>query len=932
MNGFTFDYLQRYENPNIILAFQNKKTEGIFTPDSYKNLSLSLRFNAFSEISFTVKSHYNDRITETLVINPYYKLLKKNKLICLPDIGWFIINSLTENIEHQVTEKVVKCFSFEKSMESKSLNLLNGTYKFYNALNPKDTSTLIGKILLAIPSWKIGYVDEALWNKYRTFDIPDTNIYSFLMGDVEKAYECIFDFDTITQSINIFTAKSAVKKTDIVLTFDNLIKKIEIQELDTPIITALGVFGNGDLDIRNVNPTGSAIIYNWEHYYNDMSAELVSDIKTWQTKIENNRQKYGDALSLLKLRNSELLTLETALVDLNSEKKAIEQVRTVQMPNVKSEVIQQLRSKESEITKQEQLIVAKKQEIQNVNDTLTLINKDLTIVNNFTPEQKIELDPYIYEGSYRNENFIKTKIMTPVDIQEMSVQLLIQGQNQLKILSQPSYCFKMDTANFMFLKQYQVFVQALSLGCLINVESKPNEWLEPILLEINIDYDNPSECNLVFGNRFRLQTAEWTFADLYQENNNTSANVNINSNLWAEPVKSGLVDEVTSYMNNAIDLSRQDILNNKNGEVLFGEFGIRLRRKLVNGDIGYIPNQSNYDPVQVWLYNKGMGFTTDNWTTCKAFFGTITNPNGGQSTGIIAPSLVGNLIAGQQIQITNENNTFKLDGNGAELINAKFVLKTINDKTKITLDPTVGIKIQSNNNGIWKDTLYVDINGNLTLEGKIKALMGEIGGWRVDKDGLYNDNNGDYLKSNGCGKLSLLTWTPSTATFNGNIYARNLADKVLPNNLDRTYAEYAEFSELRSDVAHLDRLIANKANITDLNAVNANLRNLIADKANITDLNAVNAKIDNLNVVGKITAGSLAVNKINFKGASALISSLGRIVTDMDITPIQVLTGIVTTKNKDGAITDIKPVFATVSKINGYSMGFIDFIGISKLN
>lgn len=886
INGFTFNNNDKYEYKNLILMNPDKTELAIITPSVYSDMKLTLRFNSFSELTFKVYSQIAQNISDKNYDNyEYYDLFVKNRIVEVTDIGRFIIKSVKENVENNKTyTKEITCYSLEHSLTAKFVNLIDGTYKFYNNLNPSDTETLMGKIISNLPNWSIGHVDSELWQKYRTFEMPTTNVYDFLMNNVEDAYECIFVFDTFNQTINAYTPSNSVTDTDIVLTFDNLIKEVNIEETDTEIVTALAVYGGGDLDIRNVNPLGTAFIYNFDYYKSWFSDDLRTALELWENKVEDSKVAFSKNLSDLKTYKAELLALESKLNTLKEELKAIDQLRTAQMPNVLSSTTKDYNAKEAEIASQENLVAQKQKEIDNIQATLNLINKDCQFTNNFTEEQLKELDTYIFENTYQNENYIQTDIMTSVDIQNMSEQLLEQGYNELKIQSQPTLTFSMNAVNFLFQKKFQPFIDEIGfqLGSVINVEYKPNQWVYPILLEMVIDFDNPSSFSMTFGNRFRLKTAEWSYAELANESRSATANVNANSSLWSKPVKSGILDEVSDYMTNSLNLINQDIINNKDGEVSIGNYGIRCREKLSDG---------KYSDIQTWIYNKGMAFTTDGWLSAKGFFGTITNPSGNKSTGLIADSIVGKLLAGNELVITNENNSFKVDGSGATLVNANFTLKTNDNTSEIILDPVTGIKIRTNS-GTWKDSFYVDTSGNLTINGKIIADTGKIGGWTLSKDGFINGNNGDYIKSNGYVQLGMLTMTPSSARFDGNIYAKNIRDKFSIDLVDNLFEDNSisdtKIGSLTADKITTGTLTVggNVAVAGTINGATCNLTNLNANNITSGTLTSININWGANGVNGYLRGSDSQVSMSSATGSILLVAATSMNLSAADVTNI----------------------------------------------
>ena len=183
----------------------------------------------------------------------------------------------------------------------------------------------------------------------------------------------------------------------------------------------------------------------------------------------------------------------------------------------------------------------------------------------------------------------------------------------------------------------------------------------------------------------------------------------------------------------------------------------------------WVDDDDDYDPHQVAMTNNVLAFTDDNWQSCKMAIGKVTI---GQSEyyGVVAEALVGELIAGTQMIIRDANSTFRIDSAGSSLENAPFTV--YNSTSRILINPTDGFKIQKKNGSVWDDVLSEDNSGNI-IANSIKVQSGTVGGWTIQSDGLYSPS-GDYIKTDGTGKLSLLTYTNGSAVFDGDVYANNL--------------------------------------------------------------------------------------------------------------------------------------------------------------
>lgn len=824
-----FNYFGQHEEYNIRLCNPNKQEICLLNFGYTKELSL--RFNEMSEFVITIPYMYNNVKFE------YYNMVQSKRLILIDGIGYFLITDVQENDNGIVREKVVTSYSLETELAFKKINIFDGTYKFYDPLN--TANTLIGKIL-ENTNWKIGTIDSNLWNIYRTFEIPDSTVYEFLMNDVENTYECVFIFNTFERTVSAYSLSSIVKDTDIILSYKNLIQNIEVTEKSDEIVTALSVYGSNDLGISVVNPLATNTIYDFSYFLNTdwMDSSLVSAIKLWNQKIIDNQGNYANILTQYKGATTTLIQQKSDLENLKTSRDAIEGVVKVMIqgeqkntPEYRAKV-DELDRANSSIAAQEKRIASTQEYLEILKERLKNISDSLSFQNNFTEEQYEELKIYMIENTYQNESFTITTKMTDTEIQDMAQQLYNQSVEVLHRVAYPRFEFSVDSVNFLFLKEFIDFSSQLELGCAINIEKDEGIYLKPILLEIKLQLDDPTNFSLTFGNRFKLDSQEYAFRDLFGDSIKAGSSVKFDGAKWSEYVNSGMNNTVTEFINSALDTSKNNVINATNQEIVINQNGLRGRTLLDTG---------SYSPKQVWLTSNTLAFTRDNWQTASLALGEIQY-NGLDAYGLVADVIVGKLVAGNQLQITNDNNNFILDENGAVLNNASFSLVTSNTNSEITLNPSTGIKIRTRSSSAsgWSDKFYIGTDGNLIIDGKITANSGTIGGWQIGTDRLYNTSNGDYIGSNGNGKLSLLTWTPSSARFDGQIYASNLGDQITTGNiangsvtaakLDTVYATKVYADEINANKVSAGWVTANFATIGELNAANANINNLSANK------------------------------------------------------------------------------------------------------
>lgn len=431
----------------------------------------------------------------------------------------------------------------------------------------------------------------------------------------------------------------------------------------------------------------------------------------------------------------------------------------------------------------------------------------------FTNEEKIALDPFLIEGSFSDDSFIVTDSMqtdeyssnsTKVQVIDSSGHMVIKtvlelkqddtlmddiyvaqqlvdaGYKKLKVVSQPSFSFSLESTNFLFIEKFQPFIDQLTtlekqkgslFGAILNVQLEDDNWVYPYLQEIEINYDNPDSFTMSFGNRFRMSSDAFTFAELHNETSSAVSNVGSLLSAISQPVTNGTIDAVTAYTKEALVATNQSLKATDDNEFVFGSYGIKGRQKSLADD-----NVNGFSPEQLWITNNKICFTTDGWKTTKAVFGKLT-VDGVDTYGLIADTLVGKLIMGNNLIIANSANTFRVDENG---------LIIENDNMAIKMNPTSGIdilkKVGSGNESVFS----VDGNGNLRIVGgSITVGDGANVGYIIDGNNgviesvLKDKDNKPYFKLTKDGHMEVSNLaiggtdidpkppTPETPGFNG---------------------------------------------------------------------------------------------------------------------------------------------------------------------
>lgn len=326
-----YDIYGRTEPSIIYLAKPGKRLYCALGGIDTSTASLSLKTNNTAELTFTVDKYINNTVTDG-----YEELDELMELYC--DGIWFkIVDPPTinndglretkeitaESYEIMLTQYKLKNFKINMGEEDSYEMMYQATHdtnkfyqiKFYDSEN-KDLSFLHLVLKHAdVPGWHIGYVDnitpdddgKLLPNNICNFEVDDQNVYAFLTQEAAQAYKCVFEFDTVNMTINVYRPDSLGKDTNVVLGFRNIQNSITISR-DENLVTQFYVEGLDDYNIDAVN-FGDSVITDLSYFICEpyMDTSLQEKYNAWQSYRESRREEFIN-LSKEYNKNLEVLT------------------------------------------------------------------------------------------------------------------------------------------------------------------------------------------------------------------------------------------------------------------------------------------------------------------------------------------------------------------------------------------------------------------------------------------------------------------------------------------------------------------------------------------------------------------------------------------------------------------------------------------------
>ena len=328
----SFDYYHNLEKVDLYLC--NPDGRELF-PLPGKSRNLTLRFNDLSELTFEVDSKVT-LSNGTVVDLDAYDYIQTKRLVYATNIGWFQISGVDEHDNGIVKYKSVTAESYQSVLKNKGFISEERVYCFYNPNDPHDDrydstkDDSIPSVLgqwskqlgikqalgqgLAEPAtpyddWTVTYVNSSLiysgaGSKCRTFKENVTYGYDWIVNDVEEAFEVVILFDFMFKTIHVMTPNEVAQRVNVIYTFNNFMKNVDINEDSEDIVTVLNC--NGDnCDITAVNPTGTNYICDFSYFmdktnYRWMSAALITKLEQWKTACDAEKDTYTNYVSQLR--------------------------------------------------------------------------------------------------------------------------------------------------------------------------------------------------------------------------------------------------------------------------------------------------------------------------------------------------------------------------------------------------------------------------------------------------------------------------------------------------------------------------------------------------------------------------------------------------------------------------------------------------------
>lgn len=338
-------------------------------------------------------------------------------------------------------------------------------------------------------------------------------------------------------------------------------------------------------------------------------------------------------------------------------------------------------------------------EIQNSLDFEKYLGEDLLL----------EFCAYRREDKYSNDNYI-SDALSNTELFDKAQEFLERATEEIHKSAEQQHSISSSLKNLLLIDKFKPIVDKFSVG----------NWLRIIvddtvyklrLINYEIDYDDIEDISVEFSDVIKSKDSASDIQSVLDQASSMATSYD-SVKRQAEQGKDGN-DKLNGWVNEGLSLTNMTIVGDAdNQNMQWDSHGMLLRE--------YLPITNTYDDRQLKIINRGLYVTDDNWTTSRAGIGNFRfyNPKTREyedAYGVIADTIVGNIVLSEEVGIYNKNNSITMDGDGFHITTSADALEN-SDVFVIQKENK-----QPDGSTTLDKLLYFDNNGNLTINGSVRV-------------------------------------------------------------------------------------------------------------------------------------------------------------------------------------------------------------------
>lgn len=321
----------------------------------------------------------------------------------------------------------------------------------------------------------------------------------------------------------------------------------------------------------------------------------------------------------------------------------------------------------------------------------------------------LEFISYRREDTYSNDNYISDGLDNG-ELFNRALEFIEVAKKEIYKSATLQHSLSASLKNLLVMKEFEPIVDKFSVGNWIRVKIN-NEVYRLRLISYSIDFNDLDNISIEFSDVKKYVDGVSDSEDIINQAASMASSYDAVTRQANQGNKSK--KQLEDWVTKGLALTKMKIIDSAdNQNITWDSHGLLCRE--------YRTVTDDYSDKQLKIINRGLYLTDDNWLTSKAGIGDFTfyNPETGkmeEAYGVIADTLVGNLILSEKVGVYNTNNSIVMGENGL-IITTDATSEGVN-----TMALTVQRKtVDADQNEIITPVMYLDGDGNLVMTGSLR--------------------------------------------------------------------------------------------------------------------------------------------------------------------------------------------------------------------
>jgi len=342
-----------------------------------------------------------------------------------------------------------------------------------------------------------------------------------------------------------------------------------------------------------------------------------------------------------------------------------------------------------------------------------------------------EMAAYRREDEYSNSNYISDGLSNS-ELIANAREFFETAQNEIYKSALMQHSISASLKNLLAMPEFSPIVDSFAVGNYLRIMADGNVY-KLRLMSYDIDYESLDVLDVTFSD----VVSDASYASEVRKQMQSLGNISGSYDSVKRQAGQGSQSkaQIRNWVQEGLDLTNLKIISNtENQDISWDSHGLLAR--------AYYDDLDNYSDNQVKLTNTGLYVTKDAWKTASAGIGKFIyyDPDTGtnkEGYGVIADTIVGNIILGQNIGVYNGDSSISIKYNGITITDGSDVVFSADTQgnvsvtgaitaTSLTLGSNVTVPAGSVSglSTVATSGSYGDLSGTPTIPSSISDLYG----------------------------------------------------------------------------------------------------------------------------------------------------------------------------------------------------------------